>query len=230
MALGHSPSIATSGLILYLDAANIKSYPGSGTAWTDLSGNSNNGTTNASFDATGAGSFAFNGSQRMLANSTNIPALNFGTGSFAVNFWIYPTNWGEGRSDGIVGQKANDGTTGWVIYNDGFGPDLINARLTYDINFYSSSVVVNNTWQNWTLVRNVANSTLSWYLNGTLDKIESRSTNNLNDTSSTFYIGFSQTWSGYFIGNLSNMQIYNRALSAAEVTQNFNALRGRYGI
>lgn len=230
MAVNYNPKISTDGLVLCLDAANIKSYPGSGTAWTDLSGNGNNGTTNTSFNSIGSSFFDFDGSQRMIASSGNIPALNFGTSSFTVNFWMRATNWGEGRSDGIVGQKANDGTTGWVIYNDGFEPNLMNARLTYDIDFFSSSNVVNNVWQNWTFVRNAADSTLFWYLNGKFDSATTRVAANITDATATFYIGYSQTWYGYFKGNLANMQIYTRAISAAEVQQNFNALRGRYGI
>jgi hypothetical protein len=166
---------------------------------------------------------------------SNIPALNFGTRSFSVNFWMYPTNWGEDRSDGIVGQKANDGTNGWVIYNDGGNEGgnspYIDARLTGQIDFFSASQVINNRWQNWTLVRNVANSTnstLSWYLNGKLDRIESRSANNISDTTGSFYMGYSQTWNGGFIGNIATMHIYDKALTASEVSQSYNALRGRF--
>jgi hypothetical protein len=228
MAINYNPKSISDSLIFWLDAANIKSYPGTGSRFTDLSGSGNNGSTSATFSTLGKASFYHNGTYTTV-DSYNIPALSFGYNSFSVNFWMYATNWGEGRSDGIVEQKLNDDSTGWTIYNDGGYPNKINARLTYQSNFPSTNNVVNNTWQNWTLVRNSANSTLTWYFNGKLDSTIGDSSY-INDSSSTFRIGYSQTWSGYFMGNIANMQIYSRALSATEVTQNFNAYRGRFSI
>jgi hypothetical protein len=63
MALSHSPSIVTDGLVLCLDAGNPKSYPGSGTTWTDLSGNGNNGTlvNGVGYSGDNLGSLSFDG-------------------------------------------------------------------------------------------------------------------------------------------------------------------------
>ena len=63
MALSHSPSIVTNGLVLCLDAANSKSYPGSGTTWTDLSGRGNNGTlvNGVGYNSGNLGSLVFDG-------------------------------------------------------------------------------------------------------------------------------------------------------------------------
>ena len=73
MALAHSPRIVTDGLVLALDAGNAKSYPGSGTAWTDLSGNSNNGTlTNGStYSSVDGGAIVFDGSDDYVVSSNN---------------------------------------------------------------------------------------------------------------------------------------------------------------
>ncbi len=87
------PNIITNGLILELDAANRKSYPGSGTTWTDLSGNGNTGTlTNGpTFSSANGGSIVFDGVDDYV-NCGNASSLNFErTNSFSFCFWIYPT-------------------------------------------------------------------------------------------------------------------------------------------
>ena len=71
MSLSRGPKIVTNGLVLYLDAANKKSYPGSGTTWTDLSGNNNTGTlTNGpTFDSNNGGSIVFDGTNDYVSNT-----------------------------------------------------------------------------------------------------------------------------------------------------------------
>jgi prepilin-type N-terminal cleavage/methylation domain-containing protein len=229
-----APTIVQNGLILHLDAGNTASYPGSGTTWTSLSGNGNNGTLTNLYGSTidiptysnsNGGSLVFDGINELVTHG-NVTSLNFGTGSFTVDFWMRPIAWGDGYSRGIADKKPNDGTSGWTIYNDGGQPSKINARLGAENNFFSSTSVVTNTWQHWTLVRN--GSTLYWYYNATQDSIGTNSANLTNTTS--FYIGRSQTWSGTFSGNISVVAIYNRALSTSEITQNHDVLKSRYGL
>ena len=88
----NGPHIATDGLVLYLDAANIKSYPGSGTTWSDLSGNNNSGTlTNGPTFSTGSlGSIVFDGTDDYL-NIPDSTAMQVGD-VFTINAWIFPTN------------------------------------------------------------------------------------------------------------------------------------------
>ena len=87
MALSHSPRIVTNGLVLALDAANIKSYPGSGTTWTDLSGIGNNGTlTNGpTYSSANGGSLVFNGTD----NYVSLPANSINTNAdLTLNYWV----------------------------------------------------------------------------------------------------------------------------------------------
>lgn len=225
------PDIIESGLVLCLDAANKNSYRGSGTTWTDLSGNGNNGTlTNGpTFSAGNQGSIVFDGTNDYISfgNNGSTTAFDFGTSNITFAFWIYPTNWADGTSRGIITKKANDASGGWVIYNDGGYATKINARIGLQNNFPSSTSVTTNIWQNWTLTRN--STTLSWYYNGVFDTSATQTVYNVSDTSVELQIARSQTWNGYFVGNISNLLFYNRALSATEVLQNYNATKSRFG-
>lgn len=221
----------TSGLKLILDAANTNSYPGSGTSWYDLSGNNNTGTlTNGpTFSAANQGTILFDGTNDYVSfnNSGTSTSFDFGTGDMTFTFWMLPSAWGDGASRGIISKKANDSTNGWVIYNDGGYPAKLNARLGLQNNFPTSTSVSTSVYQYWTLTR--SSTTLTWYCNGILDSTGSNSTN-VSDTTVELQVGRSQTWNGNFKGNISNIAFYNRALTATEILQNFNALRYRFGV
>ena len=137
------PDVVDTGLVLVLDAADKLSYPGSGTAWKDLSGNNNTGTlTNGpTFSAANMGRIVFDGTNDYISfgNNGSTTAFDFGTSDITFVFWMYPTNWADGTSRGIITKKANDGSGGWVIYNDGGYATKINARLGLQNNFPSST-------------------------------------------------------------------------------------------
>ena len=88
MAIKHSPRIVTDGLVLYLDAANTKSYPGSGTTWTDISGKSNNGTlTNGpTFDSGNKGTIVFDGSNDYVSETSGL-SDSLLQGDWSISFW-----------------------------------------------------------------------------------------------------------------------------------------------
>ena len=100
MGFYRGPNIVKDGLVLHLDAANYKSYPGSGTTWSDLSGNGNNGTlTNGpTFDSGNRGSIVFDGSNDFVYLS-NPSSLAFGTGDFSIEIWCNPDSINEGPSE-----------------------------------------------------------------------------------------------------------------------------------
>ena len=228
MAVGYNPRIVTDGLVLALDAGNTKSYPGSGTTWTDLSGNGNNGTlTNGpTYDSSNGGSIVFDGSDDYSNFSSRI--LTNAVTAISCFMWIYP------KSDGVVlailGQSTiNTGYHHSAIEIGSSGElrmSMWHGSLTNRVN----STLSLNTWNNVGFT--YAGTTLTGYLNGS----------NVGTTTFTWakpsdiYFGIMSTeitnmgTSAYGDGNVSNVQVYNRALTAAEVTQNFNALRGRYGI
>lgn len=188
----------------------------------DSSGNGNNGSWVGSptpvnnkpallFDTNG--SLQFNGSSSYV-NYGNISAANFGTSNFSVSFWIYPTDWGNGSSQGIIDKKASDLTNGWTIYNDTGQESKIDARLGQQNQFFSNSNVPENEWSNWVLERSGTN--IYWYFDGTLDATGTNSVS-LTDSAS-LEIGHSQTWNGFFQGDIANVRIFPYALSQADIT------------
>jgi hypothetical protein len=215
--------IITDGLVLLLDAGNPVSYPGSGTTWTDLSGNGNTGTlTNGpTYTSANDGSITFDGVDDYILTSTI--NHNIGTGNFTYSAWVYPT----GLKNGTLCAFMGNGN-----YAPSFG---------FDLNGYPSQLGF--FWSGW----NGFGTTLSlnqWYC-VTMTRVGTLITGYLNANACpvTYNVGFSMDNAQYVIGrsgvgyapdtfkgNIAQVSIYNRALSASEVSQNFNATRSRFGI
>lgn len=224
MALAHSPSIPTNGLMLYLDAANLKSYPGSGSTWTDM--------INAkAFSATGsptynsAGYFTFNGSTDYFSNSTlSSFALDLSTTLYVT----YPTYAVSG------GQKVN------ISYRSGSGGQLYIGTQSGSIFSYYDSLstsgyvvgaVTTNAWNVCAVVTDSVNGTMSHYVNGILGGTAGSRTGFSTATKPALFIGYDPGGTNeYFQGRISQVMTYNRVLTAEEILQIFNAMRGRYGI
>ena len=240
MTIGYGPSIVTSGLVLALDAADRNSYPGSGTTWTDLSGNGNTGTlTNGvGYNSGNRGSLSFDGANDYVnLNTSSFPS---GATSFSVNSFIRWSGNGTSTND-IIFSYGRDGfnndATVWVN-NSGF------AELQFgsDTGKVSSSTSINaGIWYNICATYDKTQTKI--YLNSVLEGTTNYSSgniildNNVNGNNGAIgakISGFGNVASpqryGTFNGNISLVQLYNRALTAAEVSQNFNALRGRFNI
>ena len=232
MGVFAGPDVVEDGLVLALDAGNTKSYPGSGTTWTDLSGNGNNGTlTNmdgTNFNSANGGSLTFDGTNEYV-NCGNPSSLNFGTGNFTLSFVTYTTAYGlQGGS--YVG-KGNGTTIGFDFRDYNFY-----VTGTLGLIARGSFAATLNVWQIHTIVYDSSSSPyVKFYINGTYTGAST--TNNPANissitTSEPFRIGLSVAGglSRYFNGRIPSVQVYNRALTASEIQQNFNALRGRFGI
>ena len=213
MSLNHSPSIVTSGLTLCLDAANPKSYPGSGTSWSDLSGNNNNGTivNSPAYTAGTSGYFLFS-NNTYVSFSYVQPAQTTST-SFSWNIWVYPTR--NNSLDVLIGNRG--------------GAELNFTKITTNnAEYYPASLggqTPINIWQNICFVKN--GTQLSYYRNSQLIASISSA---VTKTSIPFYIGGDPVASEYATARISQVGVYSVALSQTQITQNFNALRGRYGI
>lgn len=232
MGIAYNTSIVRDGLVLHLDAANRKSYPGSGTAWNDLSGNGNNGTlvNGPTYGSSNNGLLTFDGVDDYV-NISNAAIGNFGTSNFTVSCWGKAAS-GSTGTRGIFSKynpHSASGTGWFLFYRDG----NIWARITQDLvaPLEASSISVNigtNVWYLFTMVRS-GNSFLL-YANDTL--LQTNTTTNLIDCSSNapLRIGSGYVSGYYYSGDCSGASIYNRELTATEVRQNFNAIRGRYGV
>jgi len=230
MGLAHSPRIVTDGLVLALDAGNTKSYPGSGTSWTDLSGNGNNGTlTNGpTYSSANGGSIVFDGVDDYATGNTNI---TLGITNVSINCWV---NISTTSKKGAFLKVGSGGTSGYAL---GVGNNTMDSNGNEILALFTQRTWVETNasygtgWKYVTLVLN-ASSAPSIYVDSTL--INSYSGLTPNPPDSFYYVGrnIGDEPSGVraFNGNIAQVSIYNKALSASEIQQNFNALRGRFGI
>lgn len=232
MGVQYNTSIVTNGLVLALDAANSKSYPGSGTTWTDLSGNENNGTlvNGPTFNSSNNGSIVFDGTNDHVTVNSSI-TIPTGATARTISIWFSTntTTWADNVNNlFFYGSGVNGQAFGidFSIYPSmevytwgGAGRDL-----TFSTTFAQTG------WKNITVTYN-GSTTILIYENGLQTQTLALSAA-CNTTSSTVYIGSVNpsinSW--YFDGNISQVLMYNSVLTASQISQNFNALRGRYGI
>jgi hypothetical protein len=212
MSVYAGPEIVNDGLVLHLDAANAKSYPGSGTTWNDLSGNSNNGTlvNTPTFETTNGGRFLFNGTNQYATSSFAT------TAGQAISYmgWLYSTETTASYRNFIDSVAARP-----MIWWNTLG------QIEFDAQYFTTTAVYRNQWVQVSISKPAGSSSASYYVNGSLVGTGTAySTTAVTPT--LFNRAAAQTWLGY----CSNYQAYNRALSAAEVQQNFNAIRGRFNI
>jgi len=209
--------IVTNGLVLDLDAAKVASYPGTGTSWNDISGNNNNGTLINGPTFSGIGkqaSIVFDGVDDYVNCGNGITT----TTTITVNAWI------KLNVNNTYQHIVDSANNTWHLAM------LPDGRIYFwDGNVYHTAggILNINTWYMVTGVKTLTTNDV--YINGTLS----------NSLNSNISIPTNNVWIGLWQppgtgralnGSVASTQIYNRALSADEVSQNFNALRGRYGI
>jgi len=229
LGLHHSPQIVTNGLVFCLDAGNTKSYPGSGTTWTDLSGLGNNGTlTNGpTFDSSNGGSIVFDGTNDYVTCGTD-SSLNLTT-ALTLDVWCYLNGFGGGDFGRLI-DRGNGTGTGYLFFVDNTVTNGTNGirYISDNTGGTANGVVDLNVWQNFTLTH--TGSTVNLYKNGVFFSTVPGSHSNITSGSRTLTIGGNVAATRAFDGNISNAKIYNRVLTATEIAQNYSALRGRFGI
>lgn len=232
MAVGYNPSLISDGLVLYLDAANTKSYSGSGTAWNDMSSRNNNGTlTNSpTYSSTNGGNFSFDGINDFVSIN-NSTTFNNNIGS--VELWIY------------INSFTN---ADWFTYGIGSGSfaqlyiRYYGSRLDFyfggigknqDYSFSGSNLTNNFPTAKWLNICVTYDNTAgagTIYVNGSSVVTMTNATNAISQwTPAAMYLG-GFTWDGYSNTRIAACRMYNVRLNASQVSQNFNALRGRFGV
>ena len=228
MAVGYNPRIVTDGLVLALDAGNTKSYPGSGTAWTDLIGSNDGTLTNGpTFDSGNGGSIVFDGTDDYVTTGNTLPdadELFADTG----NAWSTSSWFNVDVFDAIdktITARGNGTTVGmYAVWVDSAN---LRVKLRGGTNTDISSSIATNTWYN--VVVTWDGTTANGYLNGQF--VTTLAVGTGINQSNTFTIGSTNSGaSDRFNGKISQTLVYNKELTASEVLQNYNALRGRYGI
>ena len=220
-----TPPIVTSGLTMYLDCGNLISYPQSGITITDLSGNGKNGTitftgsTLPVFNRSNNGYLPFDGTGQTLN-----PSLSLTPDNSTQSVWF---NWnGVNTTYHYLTYIGNGGGTGLGVL---LNYSILNSLYVIigGIDFYFNTPISSNKWYNVVLTRNTL--TNSFYVNGKLI-----GSNTVTPNSNTTSLPYSLNGSGEALPSppvyLSSIQVYNRGLTLNEVEQNYNSLKGRFGL
>ena len=222
------------GLVLYLDAGNPLSYPGTGNTWTDLSGNNNNGTliNGPTYSSDNGGSIVFDGVNDYAEKTTS----TFLTGDIeaTIDTWIYYTGISTSASYNTI-VAFGDGPNGGDTFSIGL-TDVYRIAISYNggLNYQTAqNTLVTNTWNHIVVTKTpgAINTTSKIYLNSVLQSA-SGPANIPNVNSRVIRVGkWTNEGAPYYPQmKCANVKIYNRALSQAEVQQNFNIFKGRYGL
>jgi hypothetical protein len=225
----QTTNIVKTGLVLHLDAASTNSYPGTGTGWYDLTGNLNNGTlTNGpTYSSNNGGSIVFDGSNDYVS----VPhAFDVSTGGVSCNIWFNTTStsWSPLLSDWYTNVWAFN----FQIYN---GEILIGIRNSDNVDLQGAILpysISTNQVYNICITYNKTSKITSLYANGVLYSTGSNALANsaIRNTSNSWSIGYKQDSGNFYSGNVYSTQIYNRALSASEILQNYNIQKSRFGL
>jgi hypothetical protein len=226
------PHLVTDGLVLALDAANPLSYPGSGTTWRDLSGNGKNGTfggfdSSPSFIYTNGGSILFDGINDVV---------NFGTGNtffplpqFTIDIWF--------KSGGTVSVTGiRPGLFGFtfglraVLYSTYLGFSVDNGTDLNETFTLGTIPFMSGEWFN--VVFYHTGTELGIYVNGILNRSVSRTWSGTSRwPTNSWHLGRDNNNSDqFFKGEIPICRMYNRVLTAAEILQNYDATKTRFGL
>ena len=231
MAYFTGPNIVTSGLVFAVDAGSTRSYPGSGTTVTSLVGSATGALNNGvGFSAANGGNFTFDGVDDHINLGVGT-GLNQYSGDFAISVWVMRVT-GGGNYGSIIADYFTNSTATTNEWQIMIGP-------ASQLNFYRvgsgslfgnvASGVSNGTWVNVVVTR--LGSTIKMYSNGSVIGTVTNSTT-FGTSTGNFNIGIDGNNSSEpLTGKISALQIRNsQGLTAAEVLQNFNAQKSRFGL
>jgi len=232
MSASDGPKIITDGLVFVVDAADKNSYPGSGTAWTDLSGRGNHGTFSATptTSTSGGGSIVFDGTD----DKCTLPAASFVAGNaVTVSLWYKGRSPNNASFTFYIGKgnsryySCHIPWSNGTIYFDHMGHQGSSRLSQYGGN-------TSHGWHNWVFLTDSSSPQKQHiYKDGSLWTSDADAVS-ISEDHDTAIIGSYGTADGsssnYDNGTYSSVSFYNRALSTSEITQNYNALKGRFGL
>lgn len=242
MGTTYNPAIVTDGLVFCVDAANKRSYPGTGTTLTDLKGGNSGTLTNMAdnFDSANGGSLTFDGADERITFGSNGAAIVNGLSELTLEMCFKASAISSDRGLIFGDTTSNNVDSGFNLRFDnagfsGGGNNVIKAGFGTNSNsgqgstLESSSNIQSTDWMCISVVCDVGTS-IDLYKDGLLDTPTNRSHNgtatsvsNCND----LVIGRGAK-SGLWSGKIQSVRIYNRILTADEIRQNYEATVGRY--
>ena len=238
MGISGGPYIVRdSSLVLELDAADKNSYSGSGTTWSDLSGNNYSGSlvNGPTFSSANAGSIVFDGTDDYV-NVPHNTSQNL-TSQGTISAWINPATLTQGSFAGIVAKNTGGTvntqtyTLSWRQVSERLFGQICNGSGTYN-EVFGAFPTVANVWYNIVLTWN--GSQLVMYNNGVVISTATQ-TVNCQILSTDLTIG-GYTYKGAggsgeaFNGKINKVELYNRGLLSQEVLQNYNEQKSRFDL
>lgn len=233
-----SSGIVTSNLFMELDASNASSYPGSGSTWTDLTGNGNNGTINgATWSSANGGIFDFDGSNDTVQIAHNASLSLSTSAQRTVQVWFNTDAIPALNAQvPIIGKLSSsfafDGYWAGMFSNGGVMRCTTNGAAVQRIS-NSTLTISAGTWYLMTFISQITSTsnTTKLYINSTEYITATHGTDSYTE-SNPLYLGYigSGVGSLYFNGKIGACYFYTRGLSAAEVTQNFDATKTRFSL
>lgn len=223
-------TIVTGGLVLDLDAANSSSYTGSGTSWLDASGANNHCTLYNSTPFTSAlpTYFSFNGSNQYAKSNASLSLGIASNNAMSAEGWVYTS---FNSYDFWFTSNVNTGDCTYRFGTDG------NGRLYWDMGQhndrnYAGFTFTNNSWYYVVFTAGLEAGTIVTriYVNGNLITTQNEGITTLPNTNE-YFVGTGESSNSHnFSGRIGIVRIFNRALTAQEVSQNFNAVKSRFGL
>jgi hypothetical protein len=223
MGLSHSPNIVTDGLVLCLDAANRRSYPGNGNTWYDLSGNDNHAVASAvSYNTSQKSFYSISGA----TSKFSVPAGDLKNSEVTVEAIIKTTVLQDGWIFSLQASSSSNYTKGYLLRMD--HPDYHILWSPPAFRVVSSGIVL-NTWQHITCTAGANEQKM--YVNGENRGSWGGLTLDYTDVRDYAYIGAFDA-SGFLpmMGYINSVRVYNKALSANEVQRNYLATKSRFGL
>ena len=231
MGLAHSPSVITDGLIYSIDAANTRSYTGSGNTVNGLiSGFGGTLVNGVGFSSINNGCFFFDGTNDYINTNLTSSSIGLTSSNFSIGLWAkvkdYSTyNAFVTRTSGNIAAPLDMYILNSGSYAPGYLVVLLGNGTTWNTLQSSSQFPLAWTY----LVFTLNSSTMSLYYNAVFNSTTALAVPR-GESANPIKIGTREDGATYMNGNIGQVQIYNRALSATEIRQNFNATRKRYGI
>jgi hypothetical protein len=225
MGIDYNSIIVTDGLVGYWDAANIRSYSGSGNTWYDLTRNGNNLTLTNSPTFNASGYFTTNSTGYFTGvGSSSIPS---GSNSYTMSCIAQLPTWANYRGIMSIGGYGSNNGSNAIRTGDTADPGYF-----YNYWWFNDLYVTNNNgntassrWFN--ISATYDGTTRKIYVNSILVGSDTPTAPNVSSTT----IQLAKTWNTeYLNGLISLAKIYNRALTATEILQNYNATKRRYGL
>ena len=243
---GGGSGIVTTNLVLHLDASNSSSYSGSGTTWSDISGNGNNLTlTNGpTYTSDNGGAIVFDGTNDYAISAQDASFFKFGTGDYSYGVWIKVDISNNINKAFLSSSNINGGPTpnAWQFDFNGTNGAISHVVRNASGSQYRSNTdeILNSSWHYVFFVNDRSEDEVKIYVDGSLADQGSNSWSDSNygsinvgnnfGTTGTFRVGTNRHISGYLNGTIAQVHVYKgKALTASEVLQNYNATKSTYG-